>query len=221
MAYKVMFISLGCAKNLVDSEKMLEILAGYGFEFTEAPSEADAVVVNTCTFIDEAKSESIENILEAASFKKPENGRLKALIVAGCMVERYKETLYDEIPEIDAVVGLASIQDIAAVILWVLEGNKKIMLADIPMVRVMRPKSKAASANYIEANEELSAPRFSLTPPFWSYLKIADGCDNPCSFCVIPKIRGKFKSVPIDILLSRAKRLASDGVKEINIIAQD
>ncbi|HBC74937.1 MAG TPA: 30S ribosomal protein S12 methylthiotransferase RimO [Candidatus Wallbacteria bacterium] len=219
MAYKVMFISLGCAKNLVDSEKMLETLSGYGFEFTENPADADAAVVNTCTFIDEAKAESIEHILETASFKKPENGRLKALVVAGCMVERYKETLYDEIPEIDAIVGLASLQDIASVILWALDGNKKIRLEDIPMVRMNRPKNKIGG--YSGGNGELSAPRVSLTPPFWSYLKVADGCDNPCSFCVIPQIRGRFKSVPVDIAAARAKRLAMDGVKEINIIAQD
>lgn len=219
MAYKVMFISLGCAKNLVDSEKMLETLSGFGFEFTENPAEADAVVVNTCTFIDEAKSESIGHILDAASYKKPGNGKLKALVVAGCMVERYKEKLYDEIPEVDAVVGLASIQDIASVILWVLEGNKRIMLSDIPMVRVKRPRGKVAG--YSGGGGDPASPRVSLTPPFWSYLKVADGCDNPCSFCVIPQIRGRFKSVPIDILAARAKRLAADGVKEINIIAQD
>ncbi len=222
MAYKVMFISLGCAKNLVDSEKMLEVLSEQGFTFTENPAEADAVVVNTCAFIDEAKSESIENILEAAAYKNPEKGRLKALIVAGCMAERYKETLYDEIPEIDAITGLSSIGDIAALVSWVLEGNNKITLASIPALRINRPKkNKIAAQNYTDSNDDLSAPRICLTPPFWSYLKVADGCNNPCSFCVIPKIRGRFKSVPFDIAVARAKRLASDGVKEINIIAQD
>ncbi len=222
MAYKVMFISLGCAKNLVDSEKMLEVLSERGFAFTENPAEADAVVVNTCSFIDEAKSESIENILEAAEYKNADKGRLKALIVAGCMAERYKETLYDQIPEIDAVIGISSIGDIAALILWVLEGNSRVKLSDIAGLRVSRPQNnKIAAQNYTDANDDLSAPRVSLTPPFWSYLKIADGCNNPCSFCVIPQIRGRFKSVPIDIALARAKRLAADGVKEINIIAQD
>ncbi len=222
MAHKILFISLGCAKNLVDSEKMLEILSNAGFEFTENPAEADAAIVNTCAFIDEAKSESIENILEIAAYKSPEKGRLKALIVAGCMAERYKETLYDEIPEIDAVAGISSIRDMAQLTLWVLEGNGKIMTSDIPMLRLNgAAKKKNRSLSYSENAEDAQIPRISLTPPFWSYLKIADGCDNPCSFCVIPKIRGRFKSVPFDIAIARARRLASDGVKEINIIAQD
>ena len=221
MAYKMLFIPLGCAKNLVDSERMLEILTGYGFELTDNPADADAAVINTCTFIDEAKSESIERIIETAGYKDPKKGKLRALLVAGCMVERYRESLYDEIPEIDAVIGLANIPDIASVALWVLEGNKKLMLGDIPMVRVGKPKNFLSIENYIEPQSDTSAPRISLTPPFWSYLKVADGCDNPCSFCVIPAIRGKFKSVPMDFLVARAKRLAADGVREINLIAQD
>ncbi len=215
-----MFVSLGCAKNLVDSEKMLEVLADHGFSFTENPAEADVAVVNTCCFIDEAKTESISNILDVAQYKDPKKGRLKALIVAGCLSERYKESLYDELSEIDAVVGLTNVQDIASVALWVLKGNSKLMIGDIPMVRVGKPKTFISAENYMENNSDARA-RISLTPPYWSYLKIAEGCNNPCSFCVIPQIRGKFKSVPMDVLVAKAKRLAADGVRELNIIAQD
>lgn len=221
MSYKLMFVTLGCAKNLVDSEKMLETLADYGFSFTDDPVQADAAVINTCTFIDEAKSESISHILDIARYKDGKLGKLKALVVAGCMAERYREQLYDEIPEIDAVVGLAGIQDIASVVLWVLGGNRKLMLGDIPMVRVGKPKAYISAENYMENRTDFRQRRISLTPPFWSYLKIADGCDNPCSFCVLPKVRGKFRSVPMDILVARAKRLADDGVKELSLIAQD
>ncbi len=223
MAYKLLFISLGCAKNLVDSEKMLEVLANYGFEFTDTPEEADAAVVNTCTFIDEAKSESIDNILDIAEYKKPEKGgKLKALIVAGCLVERYRENLYDEIPEIDAVLGVSNIQDIASVALWVLKGNRKLLMADIPMVRMRKPKALLTADNYMGNDSKgEKTSRISLTPPYWSYLKISDGCNNPCSFCVIPKLRGNFKSVPMDMLIARARRLADEDVREFNIIAQD
>ncbi len=216
-----MFVSLGCAKNLVDSEKMLEVLADYGFSFTDNPAEADAAIINTCCFIDEAKTESIGNILDIAQYKDPKKGHLKALIVAGCLSERYKESLYDELAEVDAVVGLANVQDIASVVLWVLKGNSKLMIGDIPMVRIGKPKVFISAENYMENNLDVRRSRISLTPPFWSYLKIAEGCNNPCSFCVIPQIRGKFKSVPMDVLVAKAKRLAADGVRELNIIAQD
>jgi len=221
MAYKLMFVTLGCAKNLVDSEKMLEVLAEYGFSFTDDPAEADAAVINTCTFIDEAKSESIDHILDIASYKGREKGHLKALVVAGCMAERYREQLYDEIPEIDAVIGLSGIQDIASVVYWVLNGNRKLMLDDIPMVRIVKPKAYISADNYLENKTDFRHRRISLTPPFWSYLKIADGCDNPCSFCILPKVRGRFRSVPMDLLVARARRLAEDGVRELNLIAQD
>lgn len=221
MPYKLMFVSLGCAKNLVDSEKMLEILTDYGFSFTENPAEADAAVVNTCCFIDEAKQESIGHILDVAQYKDPKKGRLKALVVAGCMSERYRESLYDELHEVDAVVGMANIQDIASVTLWVLQGNSKLMIGDIPMVRVGKPKPYISADNYMENDLSMGQRRISLTPPFWSYLKIAEGCNNPCSFCVIPQIRGKLKSVPMDVLVARARRLAGEGVRELNVIAQD
>jgi ribosomal protein S12 methylthiotransferase len=197
---KVGFISLGCSKNLIDTEVMLYKLHEGGFEITPNEEEAEIIIVNTCGFIESAKAESIENILDAASLK--EWGKCKHIIATGCMVERYREEVWDEMPEIDALVGLGSIADIADACRAVMRGEKYSSFKD----KMQMP---------------IGGDRIVTTEPHTAYLKIAEGCDNKCTYCAIPLIRGALRSRPIEDIVKEAQDLEKMGVKEINLIAQD
>ena len=193
-------VSLGCPKNQVDAEQMLGVLAGSGFEITADQNSADVIVVNTCGFIESAKEESIEAILEAAKMKK--EGRCRALIVAGCLAQRYKDELLRELPEADAVIGTAEISRISAICDSALSGNGRVTSVSAPAM-------------------VYGLPRVRTTPPHYAYLKIAEGCSNCCSYCAIPIIRGNFMSRPSASILDEAQRLADEGVKELILLAQD
>lgn len=197
---KILFISLGCDKNLVDSEMMMGLLRNRGYEFTDDEMQADVIVVNTCGFINDAKEESINTILNMAQYKEH---NLKALIVAGCLAERYKNEIMDELPEIDAIVGTTAFDKIVDVIDGVLAGQKENALDDIN--RLCRPDTD----------------RVISTGGYYSYLKIAEGCDKRCTYCSIPMIRGNFRSVPMEELLEEAEYLAGKGVKELILVAQE
>ena len=193
-------ISLGCPKNQVDAEQMLGVLAKTGFEITPEQTEADVIVVNTCGFIESAKKESIATILDAAKMK--ERGRCKKLIVAGCLAQRYKDELLQELPEADAVVGAAQISRISEICEAALSGNERVLnVSDPTMV--------------------YDLPRISTTPRHYRYLKIAEGCSNRCSYCAIPNIRGDFKSRPSASIIDEAGKLADEGAKELILLAQD
>ena len=193
-------ISLGCPKNQVDAEQMLGVLSDSGFEVTPDQAEADVIVVNTCGFIESAKDESIEAILDAAKMKK--GGKCRALIVAGCLAQRYSEELRKELPEADAIIGTAEIARIGEICDLALGGGA-------PVTRVSAPKLV------------FGLPRVSTTPRHYRYLKIAEGCSNRCSYCAIPIIRGNFASRPAASIIDEAKRLADDGAKELVLLAQD
>lgn len=199
---KILFISLGCDKNLVDSEVMLGLLRKHRFELTNDENEADVIVVNTCCFINDAKEESINTILEMAELKK--TGKLKALIVAGCLAQRYKKEIVEEIPEVDAIVGTTGYEKIAQIIEDVLKGLKTESFEDL---------------NYLP--KEGHAERINTTGGYYSYLKIAEGCNKFCTYCIIPYIRGKYRSVPMEELLEEASMLALNGVKELILVAQE
>lgn len=196
---KLLFISLGCDKNLVDSEMMMGLLHDRGYEFTDN-EEADIIVINTCGFINDAKEESINTILEMAKYKE---NNLKALIVAGCLVERYKNEILQELPEIDAIVGTTAFDKICDVVDDVLADKKHNELESIN--KMCRPDVK----------------RIITTGGYYSYLKIAEGCDKHCTYCSIPMIRGAYRSVPMDELVKEAEYLADNGVKELIIVAQE
>ena len=198
---KILFISLGCDKNLVDTEKMLGLLGAKGYTFTDDETEADIIVINSCCFINDAKEESIETILEMAQYK--ENGNLKALIVAGCLAERYKDEIIKEIPEVDAVIGTASYDEIVKVVEAVLKGEKPLIFKEINRI------------------PETNVNRMVTTGGYYAHLKIAEGCDKHCTYCIIPKIRGNFRSVPMEELIKEAEYLASIGVKELILVAQE
>ncbi len=198
---KILFISLGCDKNLVDSEVMLGMLAEKGYSLTDDETQADVIVINTCCFIHDAKEESIETILEMAQYKEQ---NLKALIVAGCLSERYKDEILKEIPEIDAVLGTTSYDSIVEAVEEALAG---------------RTYEHYESIDYLPNHPEVK--RIVTTGSHMAYLKIAEGCDKKCTYCIIPKIRGCFRSVPMEELLQEAKRLADDGVKELVLVAQE
>jgi ribosomal protein S12 methylthiotransferase len=194
---KVGFVSLGCPKNLVDTEVMMGQLTARGHELTANPDEADVIVVNTCSFIDPAKQESVDTILEMAEFKK--TGRAQKLIVAGCLVERYREDIRKNIPDVDAVIGTNEIEKIAAVC-----------------------EGAAADADpFAPYLYHDLTPRVLATPRHFAYVKIAEGCDHPCTFCVIPQFRGKFRSRRFESVIAEASRLFGEGVREINLIGQD
>ncbi len=193
-------VSLGCPKNQVDAEQMLGVLAGSGFEITADQNSADVIVVNTCGFIESAKEESIEAILEAAKMKK--EGRCRVLIVAGCLAQRYKDELLKELPEADAVIGTAEISRISAICDSALAGNGRVTSVSAPAM-------------------VYGLPRVRTTPPHYAYLKIAEGCSNCCSYCAIPIIRGNFLSRPSRSILDEAQRLVDEGVKELILLAQD
>lgn len=203
----ILFISLGCDKNLVDSEVMLGILAKDGHQMVDDETMADVIIINTCCFIHDAKEESIQNILEMADLKK--TGRLKALIVTGCLAQRYKEEIIQEIPEVDAVLGTTSYEEIAHVI----DG----VLSDSPMERGdVRLTMK--DVDYLPVTD---THRMVTTGGHFAYLKIAEGCDKHCTYCIIPKVRGDFRSVPMEHLLEEAQNLVDGGVKELILVAQE
>ena len=196
-----MFISLGCDKNLVDSEKMLALLAEKGYSFTDDEAEADIVVINTCCFINDAKQESIDTILEMAELRK--NGALKALVVAGCLAQRYREEIQKEIPEVDMIIGVSAIDEITQALDRFLSGQKE---------------------NYYGSPDKkpyADTKRILTTGGHYAYLKIAEGCDKHCTYCVIPKVRGSYRSIPMESLVKEAEILAAEGVKELVIVAQE
>ncbi|MCI7181846.1 MAG: 30S ribosomal protein S12 methylthiotransferase RimO [Schaedlerella sp.] len=198
---KLLFISLGCDKNLVDTEVMLGLLASRGYEMTDDESEADIVVINTCCFIHDAKEESIANILEMAEYKK--TGKLKALIVAGCLAQRYRREILDEIPEVDVVLGTTAYDKILEAVDEALEGNSSVELESLETLPSVDTKRQVSTGGH------------------YAYLKIAEGCEKHCTYCIIPKIRGKFRSVPMERLLKEARELAEQGVKELILVAQE
>jgi ribosomal protein S12 methylthiotransferase len=202
---KVGFISLGCPKNLVDSEVMMGQLKASGFEITADASEADTVVVNTCGFIDAAKKESVEAILEAAKLKS--HGLATRLVVAGCLVERYRDDLKVSLPEVDAFIGTSQINDILAVC------DPKINTRALPVIPL---GNQSATYLYDE-----STPRVLATPSHYAFIKIAEGCDRPCAFCFIPQMRGHFRSRRFGSIVAEAHQLAEEGVKELILVAQD
>lgn len=200
MAYKVGIISLGCAKNRVDAEMLLYRIRNAGYKLCEDVAMADVAIINTCGFIESAKQESIEEILELSELKK--EGKIKAIIVTGCLAERYKEEVMKEIPEADAVVGIGANDDIVKIIDEVLQGKKQQCFPD----KLLLP---------------LEGGRIQSTPYYYAYLKIAEGCDNHCTYCAIPMIRGKFRSRKTEDIIAEAKHLAEKGVKELVVVAQD
>lgn len=202
---KIGMVSLGCPKNLVDSEVMMGLLAKQGYELTQDQRQADVLVVNTCGFIDSARQESVETILEMAEFKK--SGKAQQLIVAGCLVERYKDELKKEIPEIDALIGVNQLTDITALV-------KSNGAKPLPIY------SEGRTAPELFLYDE-TTPRLRATAPYSAYVKIAEGCDHTCAFCIIPKLRGVFRSRSPESILREVEILAAQGVKEIVLISQD
>ena len=197
---KIGFVSLGCPKNQLDAEVMLHELVTAGYQITADETEADVVIINTCGFIESAKKEAIDNILDIAWLK--ENRSLRGLIVTGCLAERYRNDILDEFPEVDAVLGVGSIHNIVEAVGKVLDGEKYTSFEDKNCVR-------------------LGGDRVLTTPEYAAYLKIAEGCDNRCTYCAIPSIRGKFRSRPMDDIIAEAKDLESLGCKELTLVAQD
>lgn len=200
---RIYFVSLGCDKNLVDSEYMLGLLREAGHTLTEEESEAEAIVINTCCFIHDAKEESIETILEAASFKEKEVGHCKVLIVTGCLAERYRSEITESIPEVDVVLGTASFDEIVTALARAEAGEKAEVYKELTYLPL--PDAK----------------RVNTTCGYTAYLKIADGCEKFCTYCVIPSIRGKYRSVPMERILSEAEQLVKDGAKELILVAQE
>lgn len=200
MSIKVGFVSLGCPKNLVNTETMLARLVSAGFEIVAEDVDADVIVINTCAFIESAKKEAIDNILDVAWLK--ENHTLKGIVVAGCLPERYRDEVMKELPEVDAIIGVGSIDDICEAVTAAYEGRKFSSFGDKNTV-------------------PLGGERVITTPEYFAYLQIAEGCDNCCSYCAIPSIRGRFRSRPMSEIIDEARDLASLGVKELCVIAQD
>lgn len=198
---KILFISLGCDKNLADSEEMLGLLTAGGHEITDDETQADAIVINTCCFIKDAKEESVENILEMAEYKK--TGSCHALIVTGCMAQRYQKEIIEEVPEVDAVLGTTSYGDIVKALEEAVAGNHFEEFRDI---------------DYLP---DTGSKRVLTTGGHFGYLKIAEGCDKHCTYCIIPKLRGKFRSVPMERLIAQAEDMAEQGVKELILVAQE
>lgn len=201
MNKKLGYVSLGCAKNLVDTEVMLGVLKDNGYQIVDDLSEASVIIVNTCTFIEKAKEESVNTILEMAEYKK--FGSCKALVVAGCLSQQYQEELFREIPEIDALIGTGSWHRIMEALHAVEDGNRACIMDSITNIY----------------NERM--PRMQTTPTYSAYVKISEGCNNGCTFCIIPKVRGRYRSRSIESIVEEVTKLADMGVKEINLIAQD
>ena len=198
---KILFISLGCDKNLADSEEMLGLLTAGGHEITDDETQADAIVINTCCFIKDAKEESVETILEMAEYKK--TGSCRALIVTGCMAQRYQKEIIEEVPEVDAVLGTTSYGDIVKALEEAVAGNHFEEFRDI---------------DYLP---DTGSKRVLTTGGHFGYLKIAEGCDKHCTYCIIPKLRGRFRSVPMERLVAQAEDMAEQGVKELILVAQE
>ena len=198
---KVLFISLGCDKNLADSEEMLGMLVTHGYEITNDETEANVAIINTCAFIHDAKEESIANILEMARYK--EEGQLKVLLITGCLAQRYKEEIINEIPEVDAVLGTTSFDDLLEAIDQAFGGERYLEFKDISYTPQVETKRMITTGGHFE------------------YLKIAEGCDKHCTYCIIPKLRGNYRSVPMEKLLDQARYLAEQGVKELILVAQE
>lgn len=203
---KIGVVSLGCPKNLVDSETMLGLIHEDNFEITNDPAEAEIIIVNTCGFIESAKEESINTILQMAEYKK--SGSCRHIIVTGCLGQRYADDLFDELPEVDAIAGVEVYDEIGSIIKRVMNGERFIMLG----------RSKP---DVIYTSKDTFLPRILTTPPYTAYLKIAEGCDNCCSYCAIPSIRGPYRSKPMEQVLKEARALADGGVKELIVVAQD
>ena len=197
----ILFISLGCDKNLVDTEVMLGLLDSRGYQMVDTEEEADVIVVNTCCFIHDAKEESVNTILQMAEYKK--TGRLKALIVTGCLAQRYQKEILDEIPEVDGVLGTTSYDKILEAIDEALAGHTELKMEDV------------------NALPQVETKRLVTTGGHYAYLKIAEGCDKHCTYCIIPKVRGDYRSVPMEKLLKEARELAEGGVKELILVAQE
>ena len=198
---KILCISLGCDKNLVDTERMLGLLNQEGYTFTDDETEADIIIINTCCFINDAKEESINTILEMAELKK--EGPCKALIVTGCLAQRYQEEIRKEIPEVDGILGTTAYHEISRVLKEVLEGKQELCFEDL---------------NYLPT---IKSKRVITTGGYYAFLKIAEGCDKHCTYCIIPSLRGKYRSVPMEYLVEEAKELAESGVKELILVAQE
>ncbi|MDD7218979.1 MAG: 30S ribosomal protein S12 methylthiotransferase RimO [Clostridia bacterium] len=198
---KLLFISLGCDKNLVDSEEMLGILTEHGFEITDDETQADVIVINTCCFINDAKEESVNTILEMAQYRK--EGSCKALIVTGCMAQRYKNEIIEEIPEVDAILGTTSYEEIFKAVEEAVRGNHFREFRDI---------------DYLP---ERTGKRVLTTGGHFGYLKIAEGCDKHCTYCIIPRLRGRYRSVPMERLIAQAQDMAQQGVRELILVAQE
>lgn len=197
---KIFFVSLGCDKNLVDSEEMLALLEKRGYSFTDDETQADVIIINTCCFINDAKEESVQTILEMSEYKK-EN--CKALIVTGCMAQRYKQEILDEVPEVDMVLGTTAYDKIVEAIDEALAGSRKV------------------ETESLNALPKTGAGRVLTTGGHYAYLKIAEGCNKCCTYCIIPKVRGRYRSVPMEELIAQAKDLADKGVKELILVAQE
>lgn len=198
---KLLFISLGCDKNLTDTETMLGLLASRGYEMTDEEREADIIVINTCCFIHDAKEESIQNILEMAEYKK--EGSLKALIVTGCLAQRYRQEILDEIPEVDAVLGTTAYDQVLDAVDEALKGVTSVRMEDLQRLPRVEAKRQVTTGGH------------------FAYMKIAEGCDKHCTYCIIPKIRGRFRSRPMEELIQEAEELAEQGVKELILVAQE
>ncbi len=203
---KIGVVSLGCPKNLVDSETMLGLIHEEKYEITNDPSEAEIIIVNTCGFIESAKEESINTILQMAEYKK--SGSCKYIIVTGCLSQRYAEELFNELPEADGIAGVEVYDEIGSIIKRVMNGERFIML-------------ERSKPDVIYTSKETFLPRILTTPSYTAYLKISEGCDNCCSYCAIPKIRGPYRSKPMEQVLKEAKALTANGVKELIVVAQD
>ena len=198
---KVLFVSLGCDKNLADSEEMLGMLVGHGYEITDEETQAEVIVINTCAFIHDAKEESVNTILEMAEYKK--TGTAKALLVTGCLAQRYQKEIIEEIPEVDAVLGTTSFDEILKALDQVYEGERYLEFKDTDYL----PKT--------------SGKRVITTGGYFDYLKIAEGCDKRCTYCIIPKLRGNYRSVPMEELIAQAEYMAEKGVRELIVVAQE
>ena len=198
---KIFFVSLGCDKNLVDSEEMLGLLGKKGYSFTDDETEADIIIINTCCFINDAKEESIQSILEMAEYKK--SGSCKALVVTGCMAQRYKQEILDEIEEVDMVLGTTAYDKIVEAVDQALAGKRGV---------------EETSLSYLPQTD---GGRIVTTGGHFAYLKIAEGCNKCCTYCIIPKLRGRYRSVPMERLIAQAEELAAEGVKELILVAQE
>ena len=204
---KVLFISLGCDKNLADSEEMLGMLVTHGYEITNDETEANVAIINTCAFIHDAKEESIANILEMARYK--EEGQLKVLLITGCLAQRYKQEIIDEIPEVDAILGTTSYEEIGNVLTRLFGEEKE------------KKEEHISCFHDLKELPETAKKRVMTTGGHYAFLKIAEGCDKRCSYCIIPYLRGPYRSVPMEQLLAEARELADNGVRELILVAQE